>query len=173
MNDEQTLIDTMERYIAGQGKANDMGDWAWLADEFYTPDAEYICEYAGTMLVHAKGREDIRQTHYGRDMQRGWEGWSFPYEAFTVRGNQIITRWYNRGPGKRADGSYFQTPGVSFITYAGDGKFSHQFDMFDLAHQLRLCDELEEANLLSPQLKTDWVIPMKQKLIEMLSQNLR
>jgi hypothetical protein len=41
-----------------------------------------------------------------------------------------------------------------------------------MAHQMRLCDELEAAGLLDAKLKTDWVIPMKRRLIDMLQQNL-
>lgn len=147
-------------------------EWAWIADEFYAQDCEYVCEYAGTMRVHAKNRDEIRATHYGRDMMVGWEGWSFPIERYTTHGNRIITHWWNRGPGKRADGSYYQTPGVSFITVGDDGLFTYQLDLFDLAHQMHLCDELEGAGLLSAQLKQNWVIPMKRKLIAQLSQNL-
>lgn len=160
---------TVTRYISAQQEANEAGSWGWLADEFYTEDALYVCEYGGTMLVEAKGREEIRSTHYGRDMQKGWEGWSFPYEDFTLRGNKIITHWYNRGPGLRPDGSYFQTNGISLITYSGNGKFSHQYDMFDIAHQLKLCDELDKAGLLSEELKKSWVIPMKDRIFKMLS----
>ena len=46
-------------------------EWAWIADEFYAPNCEYLCEYAGTMRVHAKSRDEIRATHYGRDMMVG------------------------------------------------------------------------------------------------------
>ena len=44
--------------------------------------------------------------------------------------------------------------------------------LFDLAHQMHLCDELEAVGLLSPLLKRNWVQPMKRKLIDMLSVNL-
>ncbi len=147
-------------------------EWEWLADTFYAQNCEYVCEYGGTMLVRATSRDEIRATHYGRDMKVGWEGWSFPIERYTTHGNRIITHWWNRGPGQRADGSYFQTPGVSFITVGDDGLFTYQLDLFDLAHQMHLCDELEAAGLLSPTLKSNWVIPMKRKLIAMLQQNL-
>ena len=43
--------------------------------------------------------------------------------------------------------------------------------MFDLAHQMKLCDELEDAGLLSAQLKEQWVIPMKEKLEAQLAVN--
>lgn len=147
-------------------------EWAWIADEFYAADCTYLCEYAGTMRVFARNRDEIRATHYGRDMMVGWEGWSFPIERYTSHGNQIITHWWNRGPGRRADGSYYQTPGVSFITVGDDGLFTDQLDLFDLAHQMQLCDELESAGLLSPTLKQNWVIPTKQRLIAQLQKNL-
>lgn len=147
-------------------------EWAWIADEFYAENCEYVCEYAGTMHVHARSRDEIRATHYGRDMMVGWEGWSFPVERYATHGNQIITHWWNRGPGRRADGSYYQTPGVSFITVGDNGLFTYQLDLFDLAHQMHLCDELEAVGLLSSQLKTQWVIPAKRRLIESLNRNL-
>ena len=147
-------------------------EWSWIADRFYAPDCTYLCEYGGTMRVYAKSRDEIRATHYGRDMMVGWEGWSFPIERYTSHGNQIITHWWNRGPGKRADGSWFQTPGGSFLTVGDDGLFTDQLDLFDLAHQMHLCDELEDAVLLSPTLKSNWVIPMKGKLIAMLQKHL-
>ena len=59
---------------------------------------------------------------------------------------------------------------MSFITYGGDGKFSSQYDLFDLAHQMHLCDELDAAGLLNPKLKAEWVQPAKKRLIEMLNQ---
>jgi hypothetical protein len=147
-------------------------EWGWIADTFYADDCTYLCEYGGTLRVFASSRAEIKATHYGREMMVGWEGWSFPIERYATYGNRIITHWWNRGPGKRADGSYFQTPGVSFITVGDDGLFVDQLDLFDLAHQMHLCDELEEAGLLSPGLKENWVIPMKRRLIDMLSRNL-
>lgn len=147
-------------------------EWEWLADAFYAERCDYVCEYGGTLRVHATTRDEIRATHYGRDMRVGWEGWSFPIERYTTNENRIITHWWNRGPGTRADGSYFQTPGVSFITVDDDGRFVEQLDLFDLAHQMHLCDELEDAGLLSATLKTNWVIPMKRRLISMLQANL-
>ncbi|HQR03366.1 MAG: nuclear transport factor 2 family protein [Proteobacteria bacterium] len=158
----------VERLINAQSSANDSGDWTWFVDELYTEDAVYICEYAGTTTVEARGRAEIKATHYGRDM-RGWEGWSFPYEGYMVNGSQAVTHWYNRGPGLRPDGSHYQTHGISFLTYAGNGMFSHQYDLFDLAHQMRLCDELEDAGLLSPVLKEIWVTPSKRRLLDMLN----
>jgi hypothetical protein len=43
--------------------------------------------------------------------------------------------------------------------------------MFDVAHQMNPCDELEDAGLLSPKLKEEWVVPMKRRLMTMLEHN--
>jgi hypothetical protein len=144
--------------------------WAWIADKYYHENCIYTCPYAGAMPVVANGRDEIRRTHYGRDMDvgSGWKGWSFPIIGWAINGDQIISHWLNRGPGKRPDGTHYETHGVSFITYGGDGKFSSQYDLFDLAHQMNLCDELDAAGLLSPRLKQEWVLPVKQRLFDML-----
>lgn len=163
------VLKQLETYIANHAEAERRNDWRWLADEMYTEDALYICEYAGAMLVRAEGRDQIKNTHYGRDMAHGWQGWAFPYiNVYANDDGTAITHWMNRGPGKRADGSYFETPGVSFIRFNDELMIENQLDLFDLAHQMKLCDELEEVGLLSEQLKKDWVIPMKSKLVEQL-----
>ena len=171
LSDSQ-LRATADRLIAAHQEASRSNDWLFFVDEIYARDCVYTCQYAGVMEVVANGIDEIKATHYGRDMQVGWEGWSFPYEGvYTGTDNRLVTHWFNRGPGVRADGSYYQTPGISFINLDNDARICRQFDMFDLAHQMRLCDELEDAGLLSPQLKTQWVIPMKQKLEAQLAQN--
>jgi ketosteroid isomerase-like protein len=145
-------------------------EWTFFVDQMYHPSCVYTCEYAGAMAVVADGIDEIKATHYGRDMLVGWEGWSFPYiDVFVGSDNKVITHWLNRGPGLKADGSHYQTPGVSFLTFADNGKIIKQLDMFDLAHQMKLCDELEANGLLAAELKENWVLPMKEKLIAMLS----
>ena len=151
-------------------EAERRNQWSWLADEVYHEDCVYECPYGGAMPVRAEGREAIRRSHYGRDMDvgSGWAGWSFPILDWAIAGDRITSRWVNRGPGRRPDGSFYETQGVSFITYGGDGKFSAQYDLFDIVHQMRLCDELDAAGLLAPALRTDWVEPMKARIAAVL-----
>jgi hypothetical protein len=161
------------KLIAFHRQAEQCNEWTFFVDEMYAPECIYTCEYGGTMLVRADGIEQIKATHYGRDMQKGWEGWTFPYlEVYVGNDGRVLTHWLNRGPGTRSDGSFFETPGMSFITFSEDGKITSQFDVFDIAHQMRLCDELEEHGLLSAELKQNWVIPMKTRIIDMLSKNM-
>ena len=160
------IVETVERFIEAFKECERINSWSWLADEFYHEDCVYDCQYGGVMPVVANGREEIRRTHYGRDMEvgSGWSGWSFPYIGYAVNGHQIFTHWLNRGPGLRPDGSHYETHGVSFITYGGNGKFIRQTDMFDIGHQMVLCDELDAAGLLSAKLKQEWVLPMKARI---------
>ena len=168
---EHTVMQgTADALIAAHQRASQTNDWTAFVDRIYARDCHYVCEYAVVMRVEAQGIDEIKATHYGREMQVGWEGWTFPYEGVYVGSdNRLVTHWLNRGPGKRTDGSYYQTPGVSFITLDADARICRQFDLFDLAHQMRLCDELEVAGLLSEKLKQEWVIPMKQRLSDALS----
>jgi hypothetical protein len=166
---DATLRATADKLIAAHAEASRTNEWTFFVDELYAPNCIYTCEYAGVMRVVANGIDEIKATHYGRDMQVGWEGWTFPYEnVYTGTSNRLVTHWYNRGPGRRTDGSFFQTPGISFITLDEDARICEQFDMFDLAHQMLLCDELEAAGLLSATLKQQWVLPMKERLINQL-----
>ncbi|MEM1112087.1 MAG: nuclear transport factor 2 family protein [Pseudomonadota bacterium] len=169
---ETTLRATADKLIAAHRQASETNEWTFFVDEIYAKDCVYTCQYAGVMEVVARGIDEIKSTHYGRDMLVGWEGWTFPYMGvYTGSGNKLVTHWMNRGPGKRADGSFFETPGMSFITLNEEARICEQFDVFDLAHQLWLCDELEEAGLLSPQLKAEWVLPMKARLQAQLARN--
>lgn len=169
---DMALRATADKLIAAHEEASRTNEWTFFVDEIYARDCVYTCEYAGVMEVTANGIDEIKATHYGRDMAVGWDGWTFPYlGVYTGTNNRLVTHWLNRGPGTRADGSYFETPGISFITLDDDAKICRQLDMFDLAHQMHLCDELEDAGLLSPQLKREWVIPMKEKLEAQLARN--
>ena len=154
-------------------QADETNEWTFFVDEMYAEDCIYTCEYAGTMLVESIGIEQIKATHYGRDMAYGWELWTFPYQGvFVGTHNRVITHWMNRGPGVRPDGGFYETPGVSYLTFNDEGKICRQLDMFDLAHQMKLCDDIEANGQLNPNLKANWVIPMKRKLIAQLQQNL-
>ena len=169
---DDVLRSTADKLIAAHRRASHTNDWTFFVDEIYAADCIYTCEYAGVMQVIAEGIEEIKATHYGRDMLVGWEGWTFPYKGvYTGSDNNLITHWMNRGPGRRQDGSFYETPGISFISLNSEARICRQFDMFDLAHQMRLCDDLEEAGLLSPQLKEQWVLPMKARLEEQLARH--
>ena len=69
----------------------------------------------------------------------GLEDWSFPISAvaYDADAGVILTHWSNRLPGTRADGTHYEVPGASVLTYAGDGRISRQMDLFDTAWMIR------------------------------------
>ena len=170
MLSQEQLRERANQLVEYHRQADEKNEWTFFVDEMYSDDCVYTCEYGGTMLVESKGIDEIKATHYGRDMAYGWEEWTFPYIDICVgTQNNIITHWMNRGPGLRDDGSFHETPGVSYITFDDLGKIIKQLDMFDICHQMRFCDELDSKGLLDPSLKENWVKMMKGKIIEAMS----
>jgi len=133
---------TLDRFVAANRQSEQDGKWERLAD-FYTDDAVYV--YAGLAaggLVEARGRDAIRKLVLARDME-DYGGWTFPHEWAVIDGDRIVTKWQNRGPGKRPDGSFYEAPGISVIEYAGDGKFKSQWDLYDRLSVKAVKDEVE------------------------------
>ena len=48
-------------------------------------------------------------------------------------GDRVVTMWFNRLPGTRDDGTPYQAPGISVMHYAGDGRFSMEVDVLNMA----------------------------------------
>lgn len=109
-------------------------DWdAWV--EHYTPDVEYVEHAAGTM----HGRDEVRQwikrtmtTFPGSHMVAFPSLWSVIDEA----GGRIICELDNpmKDPG---DGSVITATNISIITYAGDGLWCRQEDIYNPLRFLR------------------------------------
>ena len=100
--EEATLRATAQKLIKAHAQASRTGEWTLFVDELYARDCVYTCQYAGVFEVTARGIDEIKATHYGRDMQVGWEGWTFPYEGVYVgTDGRLVTHWLNRGPGRR------------------------------------------------------------------------
>ena len=137
----------IDRFAAANVRAEEERDWAPLGD-FYTDDAVYT--YVGLTsggAVEARGKEEIRKIVMGRDME-DYAGWTFPFQWVAIDGARVITRWSNRAPERRKDGSPVECPGMSVLEYAGDGKFRSQFDLYD---RLSVKAVIEEATLLREQ----------------------
>ena len=114
------LLDTRGRIEAGELP------WSALMD-FFTDDAVFMDPAWG----RTQGREHLLD-FFDRSMA-GLEDWSFPEEFTMVSGHRVVSMWWNRLPGTRADGSPFQAPGISVLHYAGDGRFSYELDLLNMA----------------------------------------
>jgi ketosteroid isomerase-like protein len=121
-------IDTRNRIGAGE-----LG-WAALA-EFFTEDATFVDPAWGRV----DGRDNLIE--FFTKSMAGLEDWFFPHEWEAIDGNYLITGWQNRLPGRRADGTYYQAPGMSRMLYAGNGKFCYEQDLLNMVHVMELVKE--------------------------------
>jgi hypothetical protein len=129
------ILETHHRYLARRRKieSGELG-WETLAD-FFTDDATFVDPAWGRV----DGIDNI--VRFLAESMEGLEDWSFPLEWELVDGDCLVTGWQNRLPGRRADGTYYQAPGVSRIVYAGGGKFSFEQDLLNMQHVLELIQE--------------------------------
>jgi ketosteroid isomerase-like protein len=132
---EQEIRHTYARYVATRDRV-EAGELAWdaLAD-FFTDGATFIDPAWGRIEGIAAIRKFLNESMLGLD------GWTFPHEFTTVHEDRLLARWQNRLPGKRADGSYYEAPGYSLMTYAGNGKFSFEEDLLNMVHVAELIRE--------------------------------
>ena len=121
---------TIARYVAVR-EAIEAGDqtWADLA-QFFTEDAVYIDPAWGRI----QGLDTIRE--FFVESMTGLEDWRFPLLFTAMNGDEVVTVWQQILPGSRPDGRPFAQTGVSLLRYAGDGKFSFEEDLLNMAHVL-------------------------------------
>lgn len=113
---------------------HERGAWGELADLFAV-DGTYRDPFFG----HIEGREAIR-AFLVRSMT-GLEEWTFPIHWTNVDEGRVISHWHNRLPGRRRDGSPFEFPGLSVITFRDDGTIHDQTDVYDRGQALQVIAE--------------------------------
>jgi SnoaL-like domain len=118
-------FERFEQTVAAAAEAKNWDDWV----QHYTADVDYIEHAAGTM----KGRDEVRAwiwktmtTFPGSHMTAFPSLWSVIDEA----GGRIICELDNPmlDPG---DGTIISATNISIITYAGDGQWSRQEDIYN------------------------------------------
>jgi ketosteroid isomerase-like protein len=113
-------------------------DWARYADQF-TEDASYIEHGMG----NRSGREEIREwISSTMNMFPGSEMPFFPCEWYAIDEELgwVIARIPNRmkDPG---DGSIYESPVITVLKYAGDGKWSYEEDAYNPMNFLVMVQE--------------------------------
>jgi len=121
---------TVADYVALRQRIED-GDAHWPdLGVFFTEDAVYIDPAWGRI----QGRDEI--TEFMADSMLGLEDWSFPIEYTAIDGDTVVIKWTQILPGARPDGSRYEQSGYSTLLYAGDGRFSYEEDLLNMAHVL-------------------------------------
>ena len=143
------LAAAFEKFEQTVARAAETHDWnAWV--EHYTPDVEYIEHAVGTM----HGREEVRAwiqrqmtTFPGSHMVAFPSLWSVIDEPT----GRIIMELDNpmRDPG---DGSVITATNISIITYAGDGQWCREEDIYNplrfVQAALKWCHKAQECGNL-------------------------
>ena len=130
MHDPAEIRATVDAYVALRARIEE-GEATWLdLAEFFTDDAVYIDPAWGRI----QGIEEIRA--FLVDSMRGLEDWHFPLRLSAIEGDDVVTVWTQVLPGTRDDGRSYEQTGVSILRYAGDGKFSYEEDLLNMAHVL-------------------------------------
>ena len=132
---KEEILETLGRYLEVRGRI-EAGELGWEAlSEFFTDDATFVDPAWGRV----DGLDNIKT--FLHDSMVGLDDWTFPHEWEAVDGNCLVTGWQNRLPGKRADGTFYQAPGISRMVYAGGGKFSFEQDLLNMVHVFELMKE--------------------------------
>ena len=113
--------DLRRRIDAGEEKG-----WVGIA-EFFTDDCVYIDPAWGRV----EGIEELRS--FLDESMRGLEDWTFPVEFIAIEGDQVVIKWTQVTP-PGTEGNRFRQSGYSTLLYAGDGTFSYEEDVLNMAH---------------------------------------
>jgi hypothetical protein len=129
------VLEAYDKMIAVRDRV-EAGELGWDAlGEFFTEDATFIDPAWGRVT----GIDAILE--FLVESMAGLEGWTFPRQWTMVDGHRLVSMWQNRLPGCRADGSYYEAPGLSVLEYAGNGKFAREEDILNMAHVTELIRE--------------------------------
>lgn len=112
--------------------------WAAIA-ELFAEDGVYTEPFFGAI----EGRDAIRK--FLVESMAGLEEWTFPLESITIDAGRVVTHWWNRLPGRRRDGGYFEFRGISTITYDAHGRIADQLDFYDRFQALHVIAEARSS----------------------------
>lgn len=143
------LVEAFEVFEQDVAEAARTKDWdGWVAH--YTDDVVYVEHAAGTM----HGRDEVR-TWIRRTMSEfpGSHMTEFPslWRVYDEETGRVICELDNplRDPG---DGTIITATNISIVTYAGDGKWSRQEDVYNplrfVAAAAKWCRKAQELGTL-------------------------
>src|SRR3954454_14525008 len=101
-------------------------EWPGLA-RFYTDDAVFVDPAWG----RGEGRAAIEELF--REAMAGLDGFTYPIEFTAISGNDVVVKWLQVVAGLGPEGRPLVHSGVSTMLYAGDGRFSYEEDLMNVA----------------------------------------
>jgi len=143
------LVDAFVKFEATVARAAETRDWdAWVGQ--YTPDVEYVEHAAGTMRGREQVRDWIQQT---MTTFPGSHMIAFPtlWSVIDAPTGRIICELDNpmADPG---DGSVISATNISIVTYAGEGLWRRQEDIYNplrfLQAGIKWCKKAQQLGTL-------------------------
>jgi len=122
----------------------DTNDWEGFGNTF-TEDAVYVEHHYGIF----RGRKEILA--WLVPVMEHCRDWTFPVEWVNIDANRVVHKWWNRLPGQRSDGSYYEFAGITVMEYAGNGRFSFQEDVYNRYETDKVLEEWSAASKMSAQ----------------------
>lgn len=145
---------TIERYLELRRSAI-AGDIAWNElSQVFTDDAVFV----DSMWGRHQGVDSL--VAFLDASMSGLEEWDFPHYWHAIDGDKVFLRWSNRLPGALPDGSPIDNMGMSYLEYAGDGKFSYEEDMYSESHLMQTMQQSTwrpGADMGAPPADRTWV----------------
>lgn len=126
--------------------------WRALA-EVFTDDAVFV----DSMWGRHEGVDAL--VEFLDNSMAGLADWDFPHFWEAIDGDRVFLRWSNRLPGATADGAPIDNFGMSYLEYAGDGKFSYEEDMYSESHLLQAMKQstwTPSADMVAPPADRTW-----------------
>jgi ketosteroid isomerase-like protein len=121
---KQFTDDELELAFESYREAMQLDDWDAYCDLF-TEDAVYVEHELGTFV----GREAIRA--WLVPVMAPLVGWEYPVHWHLVGGDKIVSYWENVMPSPPGDEQRYSFFGITVMTYAGDGRWSREEDMYN------------------------------------------
>lgn len=121
------VLAAVRAYLDHRERA-DRGDepWATVAESF-TDDAVFVDAAWGRVEGPAAIAALMTTAMAGLD------GFHYPTDAVAVEGDDVLIAWRQVVDGLELRGGPFQHTGVSILRYAGDGRFSFEEDLMNVA----------------------------------------
>lgn len=120
----QFTDEELESAFAAAQAPQQRDDWDGYCDLF-TEDAIYVEHELGSFV----GRDAIRE--WLVPVMAPLVGWTYPVHWHLVGDGRVVSYWENVMPSPPGDDRHHSFFGMTVMTYAGDGTWSRQEDMYN------------------------------------------
>ena len=153
-HEREEIKATIDRYLDLR-RAAIAGERPWRdLSEVFTDDAVFVDAIWG----RHEGVDAL--VEFLDSSMAGLESWDFPHYWEAIDGDRVFLRWSNHLPGETPEGGPIHNMGLSYLEYAGGGKFAYEEDLYSeshLAEAMRQTSWRPSADMVPPPADRRWV----------------